>query len=132
MNWQALWDSGTVIALHALVALFALVAGAVQLAAPKGTMGHRMLGFAWVGAMAVVAASSFWIHTFRWVGPFSAIHLLSVLVLFTLASSILAVRHGNIRAHRSSMVWLYGLGLLLTGAFTLVPGRAMHAVVFGS
>ncbi|MEQ8587207.1 MAG: DUF2306 domain-containing protein [Thalassobaculaceae bacterium] len=132
MNWQALWDSGTVVALHALVALFALVAGAIQLAAPKGTIGHRVLGFAWVSAMAAVAASSFWIHTFRWVGPFSAIHLLSVLVLYTLVYSILSVRRGNIRAHRSSMVSLYVLALLLTGAFTLLPGRAMHAVVFGS
>ena len=132
MNWQALWDDGFVISLHALVALFALVVGAIQLAAPKGTRRHRALGFVWVTAMAAVAVSSFWINIFRWWGPFSAIHLLSLLVLGTLTYSILAVRRGNIAAHRNSMAWLYGLGLLLTGTFTLVPGRAMHAVFFGS
>jgi uncharacterized membrane protein len=131
MNWQALWNDGPIISAHALVALFAMAAGAVQLAAPKGTMRHRWLGFVWVGAMAAVALSSFWIHEFRWWGPFSIIHVLSLLVLVTLIYSVRAVRSGHVRAHRNSMVQLYVLALLLTGAFTLVPGRTMHAVLFG-
>ncbi len=131
MNWQALWDDGFVISIHAIVAIVAMAAGAIQLAAPKGTMRHRWLGFGWVVTMAIVAVSSFWIHEFRWWGPFSVIHLLSVLVLVTLAYSIRAVRSGNVTAHRNSMVQLYILALLLTGGFTLVPGRTMHAVLFG-
>ena len=132
MNWQALWDDGGVISGHALLALFAMAVGAIQLAAPKGTRRHRIMGYVWVSAMSAVALSSFWIHTFRWWGPFSAIHLLSLLVLGTLAYSLLAVRRGDIRAHRNSMTRLYVLALLLTGAFTLLPGRTMHAVFFGS
>lgn len=31
---------------------------------------------------------------------------------------------------RISMITLYVFALLLTGAFTLLPGRRMHAVVF--
>ena len=131
MNWQALWNDGPIISAHALVALFAMAAGAVQLAAPKGTIRHRRLGFVWVGAMAVVALSSFWIHEFRWWGPFSIIHVLSLLVLVTLIYSVRAVRGGHLRAHRNSMVQLYVLALMLTGAFTLEPGRTMHAVLFG-
>ena len=131
MNWQALWNDGLVISVHALVAMFAMAVGAFQLAAPKGTMRHRWLGFVWVGAMAIVAISSFWIHEFRWWGPFSIIHLLSLLVLVTLVHSIRAVRRGNLVAHRRSMVQLYMLALLLTGGFTLWPGRTMHAVLFG-
>lgn len=132
MTWQALWNEGLVISVHALVALFAMAAGAIQLAATKGTLRHRWLGFLWVAAMAVVAVSSFWIHEFRWWGPFSIIHLLSLLVLVTLAYSIAQIRRGNVAAHRKSMVQLYVLALMLTGAFTLVPGRTMHAVLFGS
>ena len=132
MNWQVLWDDGVVISAHALLALFAMAVGAIQLTAPKGTPRHRIMGYVWVTAMAVVALSSFWIHTFRWWGPFSAIHLLSLLVLGTLGYSLLSVRRGDIRAHRTSMARLYVLELLLTGAFTLLPGRAMHAVFFGS
>lgn len=105
--------------------------GAFQLAAPKGTLRHRWLGFVWVGAMAIVAVSSFWIHKFRWWGAFSIIHVLSLLVLATLVYSIRAVRRGNFLAHRNSMVQLYVLALLLTGGFTLVPGRTMRAVLFG-
>ena len=130
MNWQALWDDGAVVSVHALVAIFAMAIGAVQLAAPKGTRRHRWLGVAWVGAMGVVALSSFWIHAFRWWGPFSIIHVLSLLVLATLAYALGAIRRGNVTAHRNAMVQLYVLALLLTGGFTLVPGRTMHAVLF--
>ena len=132
MNWQALWNDGPVISLHALVALLAMAVGAIQLAARKGTPRHRWLGFLWVSAMVVVSLSSFWIHEFRWWGPFSIIHALSILVLVTLIYSVNAARRGNITAHRRSMVRLYLLALLLTGAFTLVPGRTMHAVLLGS
>lgn len=131
MNWHVLWDDGIVVSVHALVALLAMAAGAVQLAASKGTRRHRWLGFVWVGAMAGVAVSSFWIHEFRWWGPFSIIHALSLLVLATLVYSIAAVRRGDVIAHRNSMVQLYALALLLTGGFTLLPGRTMHAVLFG-
>lgn len=131
LNWQTLWDDGTIISVHALMALFALVVGAIQLCAKKGTLRHRLVGYAWVSAMALVALSSFWIHELRWFGSFSLIHLLSLLVLFTLATSIRAVRRGDIEVHRRSMIQLYVLGLVLTGLFTLLPGRTMHAVVFG-
>lgn len=121
MNWQALWADGPVISVHALAAIFAMAAGAVQLMAPKGTLRHRWLGFLWV----------FWIHEFKWWGPFSIIHGLSLLVLVTLVYAIREIRRGNVIAHRNSMVQLYALALVLTGAFTLVPGRTMHAVLFG-
>jgi uncharacterized membrane protein len=132
MNWQALWNDGLVISMHALVAILAMTVGAIQLVARKGTPRHRWLGFAWVSAMVIVSVTSFWIHEFRWWGPFSIIHALSILVLVTLVYSINAARRGNITAHRKSMVQLYLLALLLTGGFTLIPGRTMHGVLFGS
>lgn len=131
MNWQALWADGFVISVHALGAIAAMVFGAIQLLAAKGTRRHRWLGYAWVGIMVVVSVSSFWIHEIRVWGLFSPIHLLSILVLGMLAYSIHAVRHGKVVAHRRSMKQLYVLSLLLAGAFTLLPGRTMHAVFFG-
>ncbi len=104
MNWQALWNDGAVISVHALVALLAMGAGAIQLLAPKGTITHKTLGYVWVGAMGVVAVSSFWIHEFQWFGPFSIIHVLSLLVLATLIYSIRAIRPGSVTAHRNSMI----------------------------
>lgn len=131
MNWQPLWDDGAVISGHALTAFLAMGIGALQLALPKGTGRHRIVGYVWVGAMALVALSSFWIHEFRMLGPFSLIHALSALVLVTLVYAIRAVRRGNVNAHRRAMTQLFALALLLTGAFTLLPGRTMHAVLFG-
>lgn len=131
MTLEPLWNDGPLIAGHALVALAGIVLGGIQLALPKGTPFHRALGYVWMSAMAYVATSSFWIHNLQWFGPFSAIHLLSLLVLHTLVFSIVAARRGKIKAHRIAMIQLYVFGLILTGAFTLIPGRTMHAVVFG-
>jgi uncharacterized membrane protein len=120
------------IAPHALFALLALVIGAVQLRARKGTHSHKYLGYLWVGSMAIVAASGLFIHEIRLVGPFSPIHLLSLFVLVMLVVSIRAARQRDIERHRKTMIYMYVLGLVLTGAFTLLPGRAMHAVLFGN
>jgi uncharacterized membrane protein len=60
-----LLNAAPAIQLHAFVALAAFGLGAVQLAAPKGTLPHRTMGWMWVTLMVVVAASSFWIHELR-------------------------------------------------------------------
>ncbi|GIT90004.1 membrane protein [Jannaschia pagri] len=131
MDWTPLWQADMPIPPHAMAAFAALGLGAVQFALPKGTLPHRILGWAWVGVMAVVAITSFWIHTFRLIGPFSPIHLLSCLVLVSLVRMVVAARTGNIAAHRRTVIQLYALGLILTGLFTLIPGRVMHGVLFG-
>lgn len=120
------------IAPHALFALLALVIGAVQLRMRKGTHSHKYLGYLWVGSMAIVATSGLFIHEFALVGPFSPIHLLSLFVLVTLVVSIRAARRRDMERHRKTMIYMYVLGLVLTGAFTLLPGRAMYAVLFGN
>ncbi|MYD75123.1 MAG: DUF2306 domain-containing protein [Gammaproteobacteria bacterium] len=131
MNLDPLWLGGPVVSAHALVAILALLIGSVQLAFPKGTALHRGIGAIWVALMAGVAISGFWIHEIRLFGPFSPIHLLSVLTLSILIFSMVCVRIGRIDGHRRSMILLYLMGLVLTGAFTLLPGRIMHAVFFG-
>ncbi len=117
---------------HALAALGALVLGAWQLARPKGGGGHRLAGWLWVTAMVYVAASSFWISELRLWGRFSPIHLLSLWTLGSLAFAVVMARRGNIKAHRWTMLSLYFLALIVTGLFTLLPGRVMHSVLFGS
>jgi uncharacterized membrane protein len=87
-----LLDAAPIIQVHAFSAIAAFALGIVQLAAPKGTLPHRTLGWIWVALMFVVAFSSFWIHGFNWIGSFSPIHLLSI---FTLAVLPLAVLHAH-------------------------------------
>ena len=65
-------------------ALAAAGLGAVQLWRPKGGRVHRRLGYLWVALMAGVAISGLFIHELRMVGPFSPIHILSLLTLASL------------------------------------------------
>ena len=82
------------IPVHAIAALVAMVLDGLQLWEPKGTRNHRTLGYIWVGLMAIVAFSGFFIHVLKLVGPFSPIHLLSVLTLASLWHAIRAARRG--------------------------------------
>ncbi|MEL6588146.1 MAG: DUF2306 domain-containing protein, partial [Pseudomonadota bacterium] len=114
MDFDPLLSAPGTIPAHGLLALAALVLGAVQFAAPKGTLAHRGLGYVWVGCMGLVALTSFFIHEFRWLGPFGPIHLLSCFVLWSLGYGVHAARHGRVRAHKLHMIALYWQGLLLT------------------
>jgi uncharacterized membrane protein len=120
-----------VVQIHAFAALSALALGIVQFAAPKGRLPHRRIGWAWVALMALVAASSFGITSASRGHHYSWIHGLSAYVLVLLPLAVLAVRRGNIRRHRSAMAAMFFGGLVIAGAFTLMPGRIMGAVVFG-
>ncbi|WP_037914774.1 DUF2306 domain-containing protein [Sulfitobacter sp. 20_GPM-1509m] len=128
---QPLVQAGPTIFIHATLAIGALVLGIWQMLATKGTPQHRLIGRVWVGIMAIVALSSFWIHEFRLFGPFSPIHILSAITLVSLPFAVRAARQGNINKHRRMMRMLFFIGLLVPGAFTLLPGRVMHAVFFG-
>lgn len=131
MSLAPLLDAAPAIPLHALAAMAAFALGIIQFAAPKGTLPHRTLGWIWVGLMAVVALSSFWIHQIRLFGPWSPIHLLSIFTLTMLPLSVWRARHHQVAGHRRIMILTFAGGLVVAGLFTLVPGRIMHAVVFG-
>ena len=116
--------------LHATVALAAFGIGAWQLAAPKGTLPHRRIGWAWVGLMLLVVLSSFGITGVRGPGQYSWIHGLSLFTLLALPAAVLHARRGRIAAHRRAMLGLFFGALAVTGAFTLLPGRLLGRIVF--
>jgi uncharacterized membrane protein len=131
MTLAPLLNAEPVIQIHAFSAMTAFVLGVVQLAAPKGTLRHRTMGWIWVLLLATIAISSFWIHTIRMFGPFSPIHLLSIFTLVTLPIAVWAAHRHRVPQHRNAMVAIFVGALVIAGLFTLVPGRIMHAVVFG-
>jgi uncharacterized membrane protein len=92
---------------------------------------HRTVGFLWAGLMLFVAASGFWIHELRMFGPFSVIHLLSVLVLVSVPIAVWHAHKHQVDQHRRKMISLYFYALIIAGVFTLLPGRVMYDVVFG-
>src|ERR1700733_5489186 len=132
MTLAPLLEATPIIRFHAAFAFAAVGLGAVQLLAPKGTLPHRTIGWGWAILMILVAGSSLFIHTIRMWGPWSPIHILSLLALTTVPLAVAYARRGNIAGHRQAMTMLFIFALLITGLFTLWPGRIMHSVVFGA
>ncbi len=132
MNLAPLLSADLAVRLHAIPAILAFVLGGLQLALRKGTGLHRAMGWTWVVLMALVAGSSFFIHTICSFGPFSLIHLLSILTLASLPFAVLHARRGRIGAHARAMKALFLGALVIAGIFTFTPGRIMHDVAFGT
>jgi uncharacterized membrane protein len=130
MSLAPLLEAAPAIPLHAFAAMGAFVLGLVQFAAPKGTLPHRTVGWIWVGV--VVAVSSFWIHGIRLVGPWSPIHLLSIFTLVVMPLAVWRAHTHRVADHRRMMIFIFTGALIIAGLFTLMPGRVMHHVVFGS
>lgn len=120
------------IPLHAYIAFLAIIIGGIQLTLPKGTKVHKYIGYCWIILILIVSISSFWIHTIKTISIFSPIHLLSVYTIFSVFHAIHLARRGDIKRHQQTMKLIYVLALIITGFFTLLPGRAMNAVFFSS
>jgi uncharacterized membrane protein len=132
MTLAPLLQASPAIQIHAFTAMTAFVLGIIQLAAPKGTLPHRTLGWIWVALMLVVGISAFFIHQLRMWGEWSPIHLLAIYTLIMLPVAVLAAHRHEVARHRRAMIGLFVGALVIAGLFTLWPGRIMHAVVFGS
>jgi uncharacterized membrane protein len=131
MTLAPLLNASLAIQLHAFAAMTAFALGMVQLAAPKGTLPHRTIGWIWVTLMAVVAVSTAFVHQIRLWGPWSPIHILSILTLILLPIAVWRAHVHDVRHHRRAMLGLFFGALLIAGLFTFLPGRIMHAVAFG-
>lgn len=115
-----------IILIHIVSALGAVAFGAAALAMRKGSRAHRVAGRVWVLLMLTTALVSFGIRSH---GQFSAIHILSVVALAGIASSLFAVTRGHIAAHRRGMLATYA-SLLIAGIFALLPGRRLGDLVW--
>ena len=126
-----LFNEAHPIPIHAIMAIIATILGGIQLSMKKGGAIHKFLGRIWVGIMMFVSISSFFIHEIKLWGAYSPIHLLSLWTIFILGVGIYYVRVGNIKRHKQVMIATYFFALILTGFFTLMPGRVMHQILIG-
>lgn len=134
MNLEPWRAAGETIHVHALAALGALLLGGwVLLASTKGSPLHRALGRAYLGLMLIAALTAIFIHALNPRGPFgfSPVHLLIIVTLLGVWRGWRAARRGEIMTHRRIMIRLYISALIVAGAFTLLPGRLLHGVLFG-
>ena len=126
-----------IIYVHAALALLAIPLGLYIFIIKKGTMNHRILGRTWVTVLIIVSLTAVFIKTIN-SGQYSLIHLL---IPYTIGSLIYSI--WNIKKfkktkierykikHMHSMIGVYIGALLIAGAFTLIPGRFFHEIIFG-
>lgn len=121
------------ILIHVGAVAAAFVLGVVLLVGPKGKLPHRILGWVWASLMVAAAVSSLFIRTSgagMFLG-FSPLHIFSVWTLIVAPLGVSYARRHKVSRHRSAMMGLFFGGLVFAGALAFLPGRTMHAVVFG-
>lgn len=114
---------------HIAGALTAFLIGIVLLLGVKGRTFHKVLGYAWITAMAVTAISSFFLTGING-NYYSPIHLLSGWTVIVLPMAIAAARRRNIQSHSRQMTETFVGGMLIAGLFSFLPGRFMWHLFF--
>ena len=120
--------------IHLTLIIPAFLIATWQLLRPKGTPPHRMLGRIYMVLMLITGVLTLLMPArvgARFFGHFGFIHLFSVLTLYAVPKSWLAIRRGDVRGHARGMILLYVGGLLIAGGFAFTPGRLLHSWLFG-
>lgn len=122
--------------LHLVTIVFVTVLTPVMLLRSKGNRWHRLLGYAWTGAMIVAAATSLFFSTGApqgwgvFTGDFSSIHILSVVVLILVPRLVLAARAHDREKHERIVRGFVIGALLIAGFFTFPFGRLLGHWLF--
>ncbi|HWD27248.1 MAG TPA: DUF2306 domain-containing protein [Rhizomicrobium sp.] len=135
MTLEPLLHASPAIQFHVATVVPAVILGTWQIfVSRRGTTLHRVIGYTYLTLMSVTALSTLWIHRLMPDKPFwgfSPIHLLIPLVFYGVYGALRGAWTHRIQLHRRAMIILYATAIVVTGLFTLVPGRIMNAVVFG-
>lgn len=124
----------TLMFIHLYTVLPAFILGTISFLLKKGTSTHKAIGKLYMILMLFTATVSLFMPAA--VGPtlfnhFGWIHSFSILTLYTIPTAYIAIKKGNIIVHKRKMIILYIGALVIAGAFTLMPGRYLHSVIFG-
>lgn len=119
---------------HLATAFAALLLGLFLLLRRKGTRSHRLLGWTWVGLMGSTALAAVFIRDDRLPNlyGYTPIHLLTLTVALMLPLGIWFVKRGRIDGHRRTMRNLYLGACVTAGLFTLLPGRFLGSLLWGT
>ncbi|MAM70599.1 MAG: hypothetical protein CMP91_05585 [Gammaproteobacteria bacterium] len=120
--------------LHLSTIVPAFLIGTYLLIKRKGSPRHKMLGKFYMSLMLTTGIITLFMPAY--IGPqllnhFGYLHLFSLLVLVSVPMSYLAIRRGDVLAHRNSMIGLYVGGILVAGSIAFLPGRMLTQLLFG-
>lgn len=135
MTLEPLFYASLPIKIHVATVVPASLIGTYQIFfSRKGAPFHRALGYAYLTLMTITAIAALFVQSLMPHGPFlgfSPIHLLVPLVIYGVYGALRGAWTHNVAMHRRAMISVYVGGILIAGSLTLLPGRVMHAVVFG-
>jgi uncharacterized membrane protein len=119
--------------LHLGTVIPAFVLGTILLIIKKGTPIHKYLGRIYMILMLVTAFVTLFMAADvgpRFLNHFGWIHSFSFLTIWTVPTAYLAIKKGNVKAHKRKMILLYFGAIIIAGGFTFVPGRYMYNLFF--
>lgn len=123
----------TLMYLHLGTVIPCFFIGTTLLLIKKGTTIHKTFGRVYMVLMLFTAIVTMFMPAAvgpQFLGHFGWIHSFSVLTLYTVPTAYLAIKKGNVQAHKTKMILLYFGAIIIAGGFTLVPGRYLHELLF--
>lgn len=129
-NLQVFGEADTAVQIHIVFALLAIVVTPVVIWRRQRDRVHKMAGYFWATAMAGTALSSFAISNFGLIGPFSPLHALAVLTLWTLFTTIRAAIRRDIKRHKIGLRNLATYGLGIPMVLNFLPDRTFTRAFF--
>jgi uncharacterized membrane protein len=136
MTLEPLLHAPLAVQIHVATVVPAFVIGTYQIfLSRKGAPFHRVLGYVYLTLMTITSIAALFVQALMPRGPFfgfSPIHLFVPLTLFGVYGALRGARTHDVRLHRRAMLGVYIGGILIAGSLAFMPGRIMHAVVFGS
>lgn len=123
----------TLMYVHLATVVPCFVIGTLLLVIRKGTRIH--VGFGRVYMILMLFTATVTLFMPAKVGPtildhFGWIHSFSFLTIYTVPTAYLAIKRGNVKAHKRKMILLYFGAIIIAGGFTFVPGRYLHELFF--
>ena len=123
-----------IVLIHLCIILPCILFGTYLIFAKKGTQSHNFIGKLYMILMGLTGVLTLFIPA--QVGQnifnhFGVLHLLSLLTLYTVPSAWFAIKRGDVKSHKYSMISLYIGGIIIAGGFAiLAPGRYLHTLFF--
>ena len=119
---------------HLATILPAFIIGTTMFLRKKGTASHKIMGRVYMVLMLVTAVITLFMTA--QVGPklfshFGFIHLFSLLTIYGIPAGYFAIKRGDVKGHRASMIGIYVGGILIAGGFAFAPGRLLNRFLFG-
>jgi len=123
-----------IVLIHLCIILPCVLFGTYLIFAKKGTQSHNFIGKLYMILMGLTGVLTLFIPAQvgqRILNHFGLLHLLSILTIYTVPKAWFAIKRGNVKSHKYSMISLYIGGIIIAGGFAiLAPGRYLHTLLF--